>query len=195
MTKVLLSSVLLVVLVSSSAFGQNLSGETEVGSDGKGEGFFSQYVFLDTKHVNLLTRYFYTNGVLQRGEFAAGPTLHLNNGNLLKLQFGGTTDREMMVAWTLIFKVKGHEVIYIFDGKIATENGPNTLYQKLWVPLVKSGRWQARVEHLHVASSQSFFRLGIEFQQKFPDDTMLYVAPFYDPIRKATGGQFGLRFF
>ena len=191
----MLFAIATLLLVSGSAFAQNLSGETEVGTDGKGEGFFSQYLFYDFKKVNVLTRYFYVNEVLQRGEFAIGPTLKLRNGNVLKLQFGGTTDKEVMLAGTFIAKIKGREVLYIADGKLSTQDGPHTLYQKLFVPLVKNGAWQFRVEDLQVDSDQGFLRVGLEYQHKIPDNAHIFVAPFYDPIQKAVGGQFGLRFF
>ncbi len=195
MRKYLLFVIASLLLASGPAFAQNLSGETEVGTDGKGEGFFSQYLFYDTKNVNVLTRYFYVNGVLQRGEFAIGPTLKLSNSNVLKLDFGGTTDKEIMIAGTLIAKVKGREVLYIADGKLSTQGGPHTLYQKLFVPLVKSGRWQFRVEDLQVGSGQSFLRIGLEYRYNIQKNAHVFIAPQYDPIRKAVGGQFGVRFF
>lgn len=189
-----LLAMIILLFFPGSVFAQGLSGETEVGSDGKGEGFFSQYLFYDTKNTNILTRYFYVNGVLQRGEFALGPTLKFNQNYILKFQFGGTTDKEVMLAGLLIAKVKGREILYIADGKLSTQDGPHALFQKLFIPLVQSGRWQFRVEDLQVNRDQSFLRIGLEFQQKLPDNSHLFVAPFYDPIRKAVGGQFGLRF-
>jgi hypothetical protein len=182
------------LLVSGPAFARNLSGETEVGTDGKGDGFFSQYLFYDTENVNVLARYFSVKGVLRRGEFAIGPTLKLNDSNVLKLQFGGTTDKEVMLASTLISNIMGREVLYIVDGKLSTQDGPHTLYQKLFTPLVKSGMWQFRVEDLQVGSDQSFLRLGLEYRHKLPDNIHIFIAPYYDPIRKEVGGQFGLRF-
>lgn len=195
MQRYLLFTIASLLLVSGSAFAQNLSGETEVGTDGKGEGFFSHYLFFDTKNVNVLARYFYVNGVLQRGEFAIGPTLKLGNSNVLKLQFGGYTDKSVMLAGLLIAKVRGREVLYIANGKLSTRGGLNTLYQKLFIPLTKSGRWQFRAEDLQVGSEQGFMRLGLEYQHKLPDNAHIFIAPYYDPIRKAVGGQFGLRFF
>lgn len=195
MKKVLFFVFVSLFLVSGSAFAQNLSGETEVGTDGKGEGFFSQYLFYDTDKVNVLTRYFYVNGVLQRGEFAVGPTLKLGNSNVFKFQVGGTTDKEVMLAGLLIIKVKGREVLYIVDGKLTTQGGPNALYQKLFIPVTKSDTWQFRVEDLQVGGKQGFLRIGLEYRHRLPDNAHVFVAPYYDPIRKAFGGQFGLRFF
>lgn len=195
MRKYLLFAITSLLLASGPAFAQNLSGETEIGTDGKGEGFFSQYLFYDTKNINVLTRYFYVNGVLKRGEFSVGPTLKLGNGNLLKLDFGGTTDKEVMIAGTLIAKIRGREILYIADCKLSTQGGPHMLYQRLFVPLVKSGRWQFRVEDLQVESDQSFLRIGLEYRQNIQKNAHVFIAPQYDPIRKAVGGQFGVRFF
>lgn len=195
MRKYLLFTIAFLLLVSGPAFAQNLSGETEVGTDGKGEGFFSQYLFYDIKNVNVLTRYFCVNGVLQKGEFSIGPTLRLGDSNLLKLDFGGTTDKEVMVAGTLIVKIKGREILYIADGKLSTQGGLHTLYQKLFVPLVKSGRWQFRVEDLQVGGDQSFLRIGLEYRHDIQKNAHVFIAPQYDPIRKAAGAQFGVRFF
>lgn len=143
-----------------------------------------------------MTRYFKVNGILERGEFALGPTINLNDNDKLKLQFGGTTDREIMLAYVLIDRLKGHDIIHIFDAKLATrEEGANELYQKFFFAINKSGKWQIRIEDLQVGDKQSFLRLGIEYQQKIPDGAHIFIAPFYDPIHKSLGGQFGLRFF
>jgi len=195
MKKSMFLSIILLLFASGPSFAQGLSGETEVGTDGNGEGFFSQYLFYDFKHVNVLTRYFWVNEVLQRGEFAVGPTLELNNGNVLKLQFGSTTDKDVMIAGTLIAKVKGRGILYIADGKLATQAGlPNTLYQKLFVSLTANGTWQFRIEYLQVGDDQSFLRIGPEYQHKL-NNKQLFIAPQFDPIRKQVGGQIGVRFF
>lgn len=185
----------ILVFAPFAVFAQGLSGETEVGSDGKGQGFFSQYLIYDTRHVNVLTRYFYVNGVLQRGEFALGPTAHFGKENILQFQFGGTTDKEATLAGLLIVKINGHAVVYIGDAKVATQDGPNTYFQKIFVALTKKNNWKFRAEGLQVGTRQSFLRIGAEYTHKLPDNAHLFVAPFYDPIRKAVGGQFGLRFF
>lgn len=197
MTRVLLSTIVSLLIATGQLFAQSLSGEAEVGTDGRGEGFFSQYLFYDLKNVNVLTRYFWVNGVLRRGEFAVGPTLKFGNGSVLKFQFGGTTDREVMAAGLLVAKIAGHEILYIADGKLSTQDGPHTLYQKIFVLLDKGsfGSLQFRAEDLQVGSEQGFLRIGLEYQHNLPDSAHLFLAPFYDPIRKQVGGQVGLRFF
>ena len=195
MRKYLFFVIVSLLLSRQPVSAQNLSGETEVGTDGKGESFFSQYLFYDIEHVNVLARYFWVNGVLQRGEFAIGPTLKLNSGNVLKLQFGGTTDEEIMIAGLLIAKVRGREVLYIADAKLSTQDGPHVLYQKLFVPLTKGGAWQLRTEHLQVGSNQSFLRIGPEYLRNLPGSAHVFIGPYYDPIRKGVGGQVGIRFF
>lgn len=195
MRKALLFIAASLILVSGPAFAQGLSGETEVGTDGKGEGFFSQYLFYDVDHISVLTRYFWVNGVLRRGEIALGSTVKLGKSTVLKLQFGGTTDREVMLAGLIVAKAKGHEILYIADEKLATQTGPDTLYQKIFVAMTKGGALQFRAEDLLVGNDHSFLRIGFEYRQALPHRTHLFVAPDYDPIRKAFGGQFGLRFF
>lgn len=184
----------ILLLVSGPAFAQGLSGETEVGTDGKGGSFFSQYLFYDFNRVNVLTRYFWVNGVLERGEFAVGPTMKLGD-SVLKLQFGGTTDKDVMLAGTLSTKILGHDVFYIADGTLSTTEAPNTLYQKAFIALTKGGSWQFRVEDLQVGKKQEFLRIGLEYQRKLPHNSHLFIAPFYDPIKNGVGGQVGFRFF
>ncbi len=195
--KRLLLFVIISILVSGPSFAQGLSGETEVGSDGKGEDYFSQYLFYDFKNLNVLTRYFYVNGVLQRGEFAIGPTVALSKDNVLKFQFGGTTDKQVMLAGLLIAKACGRHILYIVDEKLSTQDGPNMLYQKIFVSLNQnqSDSWQFRSDGLTVGTKQVFWRIGLEYQHKLPDKKHIFVAPYYDPIRKSVGGQIGVRFF
>ena len=195
MKKSLFFSIVL-LLVSGPSFAQGLSGETEVGTNGNGGSFFSQYVFYDFSKVNVLTRYFYVNGVLERGEFSLGPTIGLGNGRVLKFQFGGTTDEEVQVAGLLVAKVKGHGILYIADGKLAIPSEQtHTFYQKLFVALTDKTTWQFRVEHLQVGKEQGFLRIGLEYQQGMPNGSHLYIAPFYDPINEKFGSQVGFRFF
>lgn len=193
--KMLIFVITLLFLVSGTSFAQNLSGETEIGTDGKGEGFFSQYLFYDLKNTNILTRYFYVNKIIRKGEFAIGPTLKLSNSHIIKFQLGGTTDKEVMIAGLLIAKFRKQEILHIVDGKFSTQDDPHVLYQKLLIPLAKNGTLQFRVEDLQVGSDQSFLRIGLEYRYNLPDNTHVFVAPYYDPIRKGVGGQFGLRFF
>ena len=176
---------------------QGLGGETEAGSDGRGESFFSQYLLYDFASVNVLARYFWVNDVLQRGELALGPSFTFGDGaNALKFQFGGTTDREMMAGATLLAKVRGHEVFYTLDGKFATVRGEtSTLFQKVFVALNPEGSWQFRVEHLQVGREQGFLRIGVEGRKNLPGNSHLFLQPFYDPIRhKGLGAQAGFRF-
>ena len=175
---------------------QGFSGETELATDGKGQSSFSQYVFYDFNNINILTRFFWINHVFEKGEFATGPTIRLGHANILKLQFGGTTKREVMVAGALITGIRDHGIVYIADAKLATETGaPSNLYQQLFIALNKKGNWQFEAQDLQVGGEQSFLRIGLEYRQALPHKLQLYVAPFYDPVRNAVGGQAGFRFF
>lgn len=194
--------VVLLLAISSltgSVFAQNkASGESEFGTDGKGGTFFSQYLLADGPQWNGLARYFIVNNVLQRAEFAIGPTLPLGNGgSLLKLTVGGTTDREIMTATTVLLKVAKRDIVYIGDGKIATQRDSlSAYYQKLFIPLLpNSTTWQFRAEHLFVDGVQAFMRIGFEYQYKTGEHTHLYFAPFADPVIKSAGAQIGFRFF
>jgi hypothetical protein len=191
----LIGSLFLLLLPVSALAQQGWSGETEVGTDGKGENFFSQYVFYDVENYNVLVRYFWVNDALNRGEFAIGPTFKIKQQNVLKLQFGGTTDKDVMVAGLIVTKVANRGILYIADAKFSTTDSPNTLYQKVFVALNARGSFQFRAEHLQVGSVQGFLRLGAEYQQSLPRQTQLFVAPFYDPIKKTLGIQGGFRFF
>lgn len=186
--------VIIVLSFSSSAWAQ-ASGETELGTDRLGDEFFSQYIFYDWKEANLLTRYFWVNGVLNRAEFAFGPTVKIG-GATVKLQFGGTTDREIMSAGLALGKVVGHQVMYIGDLKIPTRNEEqNEFFQKAFVALDEKSIWQFRIEMLNVSRDLVFLRIGVEYQHQFNDKHHLYAAPFYDPIVRKWGGQVGFRFF
>lgn len=187
-------AIIFILLASGPVLAQNMSGETEVGTDRKGGEFFSQYLFYDTKNINILARYFYVHNLIKRGEFAIGPTMKFND-NVLKLQFGGTTDSEVMLASTLSANIGGREFFYITDAKLSTRGGPYTLYQKLFVPLTKSGILQFRAEDLLVGGDQGFLRVGLEYRYNLSDTRHIFFAPFYDPFLKEFGGQFGLRFF
>ena len=173
----------------------SLSGETEMGGGKKSSFFASQYLFYDEAQWNLLARYFYVDKVLNRGEFALGPTFQ-THGVMTKFQFGATTDREAMMAMTLIATLGGHNVLYIGDAKVNTTDIPNTFYEKLFVAITCDDRFQLRVEHLLVGTDQDFLRLGGEFRyQLYGGNVHFYVAPFYNPINKEEGVQSGLRFF
>jgi|SRR3989344_3535817 len=187
----------LVLSFQSETQAQSFSGETELGTDGRGEAFASQYAFMDGSKWNILVRYFKVHEVLSRGEFAIGPSFKLKSG-LAKLQFGYTTDEGVMTAGLLVVNVKGHDVIYILDGKLSTRGGPYELYQKLFVSMVKVGRTEflLRGENLRIGGSSSFLRLGVESQFKLNSrNSHIFVAPFYCLDRRHVSGQIGLRLF
>jgi len=177
-----------------SAFAQNLSGETEIGTDGKGQPFFSQFAFYDFENSNFLARYFGVRGVVNRGEFGYGPTFNFDE-TVVKFQFGGTTDRDVMLAGNVSAEIWGIPIFYIADGKLSTTDRPNTLYQKMWTQINKSGSWQLRIEDLQVGNRQGFLRIGVEYRHIAPDIAHLFFAPFYDPINRGFGVQIGFRFF
>ena len=188
---------LIIILFSVKTACAQLNGETEIGSNETGESFASQYVNYDFVRTNVLTRYFWVNRTLERGEFAVGPTFKLNEDTTLKFQFGGTTDREIMLAGTLATKIAGHDVLYIVDSKISTTGTANTLYEKVFIAMSPKGELQTRAEHLLVGSESAFLRLGIEGQIKLSTHAQIFFAPFYDPldINRSFGGQIGFRFF
>ena len=111
-----LITLMIVCTISTISFAQP-SGEFEVGSDGLGEIFVSEYVYYDFTSVNMLARYFIVSNVLGRAEFAIGPTLSIND-NIVKLQFGGSTDGEVMMACVVITN-KWNGMLYIADAKIS----------------------------------------------------------------------------
>ncbi len=180
------------LLTAVSAMAQ-VSGETETVVDGKGHPAISQYVFFDAKSWNGLVRYYGERNGLHRGEFAVGPTVKVGK-TTLKLQFGGTTKREVMTAGVFIVPMGENAVVWIVDAKFSTTNDAHTLYQKLWVPLNRKGRFLFRIEDLQVGSSQAFLRIGAELRWGLPHKTTLFVAPFGDPKNKAVGFNAGLRY-
>lgn len=193
--KVRLISSFLLLLVSSPLRAQGLSGETEIGTDGKGHPFFSQYIFYDDKNINVLVRYFWVNGNLNRGELAIGPTFRFGR-TTLKLQFGGTTEKQIMIASTVFTKLAGHGILYIPAFRLWTSRGTNTLYQKLFLSLTKKGSWQFqfRAEHFQIGKHQAFLRIGPELQHEISRRGVIFVSPFYDPTNKGFGGNSGFRF-
>ncbi len=186
--------VLLAVLLPRTAQAQ-VSGETEVGTDHKGGEFASQYVFYDWPKANLLTRYFWINNALSRFEIAIGPTVKVGQATW-KMQFGGTTDREVMFAGLIVGKVSDRGLMYIYDLKVGTEkDAPNVLYQKFFAAIDKKSIWQFRIESLNVNSELAFLRIGAEYQIQFDAKHHIYIAPFYDPVVHSPGAQIGFRFF
>jgi hypothetical protein len=60
-------------------------------------------VLYDRPAWNALVRYFRVDAVVHRGELAVGPAFSLGGGpQAVKLQLGGTTDREVMLGATLL---------------------------------------------------------------------------------------------
>lgn len=184
--------VMAVLVTAGPAMAQQVTGETEVGTDS--EAFFSQYFFVDWDHANVLARYFWVEGVLERGEFAIGPTFNFGGGNIVKFQVGGTTDKQVMAGGLFILHAASRDFMYVLDGKFATQKGePHTLYQKLWLPMSQSQKTQLRIEALQIGSEYDFLRLGIEM--RYGSATQhFFAAPWYDPLRVAIGGQVGVRF-
>lgn len=191
-------SVLFTLMISlysaSAACAAGWSGETEAGGAEKSPTFASQYVFYDAPHVNALARYFYVNDVLERGEFAVGPTFNIK-GVTTKLQFGLTTNRDALFALTAIGSISGHTIIYIADAKVSTGERPSTFYEKLFVAITPGGTLQLRIEDFLVEKKNGFLRLGVEYRVSVTKSTHFFVAPFYDPDNHEWGGQAGIRFF
>jgi hypothetical protein len=174
---------------------QGFSGETQIGSDGHGESYFSQYVFYDRRTVNLQARYFWINHRVNRGEFAGGPTFGLD-GTTVKLQFGGTSDGYASLGGVLISSIAGRSLFYVADGKIAAKSGGTSkLFQLFFFAFNKRGNWQFALQDMQRGEEQQFLRLGIEYRHRLPKNTQLYLSPYFDPIKTAVGGHFGFRFF
>ncbi len=192
-TSVVLAALAAFFMLSTPARAQ-VSGETESGTDGRGGSFVSQYVFYDWKDDNLLVRYFWVNGAVNRAEVAFGPTFKTGN-TVTKLQFGATTAKEAMAAVLIISKVGGRQLMYIGDFKPAMGHLDYALYQKFFWAIDTKSVWQFRIEALNINRGQAFLRIGGEYQLQFDPKHHLYVAPFYDPVVKAPGVQFGFRFF
>lgn len=183
----------IIVLLTSPAFAQ-IAGETEVGSDGQGERFFSQYVFIDTANIGGLARYFWVNDAVHRGEFTVGPTFKIGK-LVLKPQIGATTDKQVMVALVVALPIMNRRVLYIGDRKLTTQTGEShQLYQKLFVAVTPGGALQFRMEDLLIGSWHGFQRIGIEGRYNLSGTAHVYVAPFYDTVRRQIALQTGFRF-
>jgi len=195
-----LSFVLTALLTVSGASAQGIthSQEVEVGTDGLGGSFASDYIMFDTDRLNSFIRPFWVNDVLNRVEFGVGPTF--KTGPLLhKLTFGFTTDRELMVAGLWIAKVGNRELMYIVDYKPAPGDTLTSLYQKAYYQLDGKGIVHARYEQLNIRSlGLIFVRPGVDVRIPFKvreQGMHIFVAPFYDPKNESPGVQVGLRFF
>lgn len=198
MMKQIWLAIFVLVRFAAPAVAQKISGESEVGTDGKRETFVSQYLNLDGKHWNVLARYFGVHEVLRRGEIAIGPSFNLNPG-VIKLQVGYTTDREVMAAGLLVVRVaKDRDLVYIADGKFPTASGTWSLYQKAFLPWIRFSDTRElllRGEDLIVGGSESFRRVGVEFRAYGVARTVHgYFAPFLDFVRARPGAQIGFRF-
>ncbi len=185
----------IVVLALSVSVGAQTSGETEVGTDDRGGSFASQYIFYDWPQMNLLARYFWVNGAVNRAEFAFGPTLKFGE-TVVKLQPGFNTSGSLKIAALLTGKLSGHGLLYIIDKNWSvTHSESGWLYQKLFIGIDEESVWQFRVESLHIGYDLVFLRIGGEYQVQFDPKHHLYIAPFYDPVVKTPGAQIGFRFF
>lgn len=194
MKKIAKAIILFLLLISESVTAQELKTETEFGTNGEGKHFFSQYVFYDEPAFGLRVRYFRVKNGVNRGEFGFGPTFKIKNVKV-KVQFGFTTDRELMLVGSANFKLKNRIVTKIADAKFATQNGKhNSLFQKLFVGINNSNTVLFRTERSQVGKKQSYWRFGIELRKPVLDNSHFYIAPFCDPFRKSCGMQGGFRY-
>lgn len=194
--KALVISILLVLSPISTFAQLTHSEEIELGTNGRGNGYYSQYFFFDTDHLNVLVRPFWVNNILSRVEFGIGPTTKL--GPLkAKWTLGITSDREIQTAALLIGSIDKHSILYIADAKWAMGNTSTALYQKFWWSLDTKEVWRLRYEQLNVGPALAFTRIGFEYQLQFATKapSHIYIAPFYDPKVNQVGGQIGFRFF
>ncbi len=196
---------LLFCLVPGQAHPDDWFLESEAGTDGNGIPFFSQYAFWQDGGLNGFGRYFYVEGVKNRGEFGFGPRFGRHALRNVQLQLGGTTDRDVMLAGIVMATPLGRGLIYIGDLKLSTTERSNTLYQKLFwnfnsVNSDRTVQIRFRIEDLVVGTQHAFLRIGAEtdihFDHKPPFFHLahVFVAPFYDPIIRKPGIQAGLRF-
>lgn len=188
----------LVFLIPSISLARpHISGEMEWQFDGDGGRGFSQYLWLDTEHSNFVARYAWVEKTLEQGEFAIGPTFPMG-GFTVKLWAGATTEKSVMLGGSLAGSVWEHDVLYILDPKISTNELPDALYQKLFVALDKKGSWQFRIESLQVAGNAVFVRTGVEYELTLPwlpESNHLFIHPFFDPQGHNVGIHVGCRFF
>lgn len=197
MIKRLLSILALFLLPDVSFARIDISGETEWQFDGDGGRGFSQYLWLDTEYINFKSRYALVETVLERGEFAIGPTFRVGDFTL-KLWAGATTEKSVMLGGTLAGKVWGHDMLYILDPKISTNKLSDGIYQKLFVALDGRGSWQFRIESLQVAGEAVFVKTGVEYRLPLPwipDVNHIFLYPNFDAVGDTVGLLLGFRFF
>ena len=187
------ATVLAFLLFTSKASAGSISGETEFGAQGNGEKIFSQYLFYDTEKTNFTARYFWVDQVVERGEFAIGPTFSLGNSTTIKLWAGGTTDEEVMLGGLLIAKPLGHDLLYILDPKLSTNRLPDGIYQKLIVSLDGENLFHFRIESLQLNEAAIFVRTGVEMRLNIPWGHF-YLHPYFDPVGDDLGFHIGFRF-
>lgn len=162
---------------------EGISFESEVGVNFKGDVFASQYVFLKAKKIGGLSRLFWEKGHTAKGDFAIGPRFAKKNFEA-ELFFGGTTDREVMVAGLLS---KG-KLEYWGDLKLPTKKHREKSFEqrisfRLWadrnVSFRSDNRWKGK--------ELEYWSVGLNFDQRFNSRTVGSVFPFYDPKNKALG--------
>jgi hypothetical protein len=193
------------LLIIATSVQAQVSGETEVGATrGQADGFTSQYVFYARPNLNMVARYFFVNGQVNRAEFAIGPTFKLGRWTW-KAQFGIDTGREIKDAGVLSAKIKDRQLVYIYDLNASTRRDvdPGWIYQKAWLAISTDSVWQYRFESLHVGRTLAFLRLGGEWQHQARvrviekenvPTRVLYIAPYYDTVSHSPGIQAGFRF-
>lgn len=190
----------LFLLFSPFASGQyRLSTETEVGTDGSGNNFASQYVFQSYNRqgrvigVSSLARYFYVGNSVNRGEIAAGPNLRFEKG-AIDTYVGGTTDKRLLVAAVgVLFLPKRVTAVVISDPKVTLDGSHSgTWFRKVWLG---RGYLHLRWEDLYVERVGVVFgRMGAEARiRPFNKSCELFVSPFYDYVNGKTAVQGGVR--
>ena len=192
---ILVLGMIAVMLVPASVTAQHISGETEFGTGGGEDNLQShQYLFVDWEHANALIRPFWVEGVLNRWEFAVGPTFNLGDV-LFKTETGVTTDEQWMLGNVAIFSTLGLDFVHIADGKIGWGGGVTELYQKLFVNVTGLTRIQLRIASLVVEGDNVFLRVGPEYRHPIvTEGTHLFFNPFYETEGEKFGGIVGLRF-
>lgn len=182
------------VPVSHASLLADIGGETEIGSDGKGGTFASQFLFYNEEHWNGLARYFWVNHAVARGEFAIGPTFKRGKSTT-KFSVGATTASQVITIFNAFTRFTGRNNFYIADAKHSTDSKPSTLYQKVFVGLDKAGAWHLKAESLTIRRQNASLRLGIEYRHKTSEKSHLAINPFYDPKIKSFGAMVDYRFF
>ncbi len=185
--------IFIALLLTANAFSQGLTGETALWTDGDGIESGSHHFFYSGGNFNAFVRYFWIEQTLKRWEFAAGPSFSFEETQL-DLQVGWTTNKEVVTAGVFVTKLFNHEIVHIFDGKIATTSDPSELFQKTFISLNGDGSWHARIEHVIVGGDFVFVRVGTEYRHKNSSRVEPYLNPFFDTVINRAGLQGGFRF-